>query len=47
MVDSIISGVIANFIFLIGSHYLLKQPGGWVGIKDDKFLKELRIKRKK
>jgi Na+/proline symporter len=28
-VDSILPGMIINFIFLIGSHYLLKQKGGW------------------
>jgi hypothetical protein len=26
--------MLANIIFFIGSHYLLRQPGGWVGIKD-------------
>nr|WP_253307566.1 sodium:solute symporter family protein [Rickettsia endosymbiont of Ceutorhynchus assimilis] len=28
-VDSILPGMVVNFIFLMGSHYLLKQPGGW------------------
>ncbi|MGI4775937.1 MAG: sodium:solute symporter family transporter [Janthinobacterium lividum] len=29
-VDSVIPGVIANLIFFIGSHYLLRQSGGWI-----------------
>jgi Na+/proline symporter len=32
--DSVVPGMLANTIFLFASHYLLKQPGGWVGIKD-------------
>jgi Na+/proline symporter/signal transduction histidine kinase len=28
-VDSIIPGMLANFLFFICSHYLLKQEGGW------------------
>jgi len=32
--NSAVPGMLGNFIFLIGSHYLLKQPGGWVGIKE-------------
>ena len=28
-VGGLIPGMLANLIFLIGSHYLLKQPGGW------------------
>ncbi|AVP87842.1 Putative Sensor histidine kinase YycG [Candidatus Phycorickettsia trachydisci] len=33
-IPSIIPGMIANMTFLFASHYLLKQEGGWVGIKD-------------
>ncbi|RYE05696.1 MAG: alkaline phosphatase [Rickettsiaceae bacterium] len=33
-IDSVIPGMIANLIFLLGSHYILRQPGGWIGIKD-------------
>lgn len=29
-VDSILPASLVNFIFFIGSHYLLKQKGGWV-----------------
>jgi Na+/proline symporter len=32
--DSIIPGMLANLVFLMGSHYALKEEGGWVGIKD-------------
>ena len=32
--DSVVPGMLANAIFLFGSHYLLKQPGGWVSIKE-------------
>ena len=42
----IIPGIAANLIFLIGSHYVLKQPGGWVGIKDDTALKQLKYERR-
>lgn len=32
--NSIPAGMLANLIVLMASHYLLGQPGGWVGIKD-------------
>lgn len=32
--DGIIWGMLANILFLVSSHYLLKQPGGWVEIKN-------------
>lgn len=44
--DAIIPGIIANILFLLASHYFLKEKGGWAGIKDDRDLLELRIKRK-
>jgi len=28
--DCIIFGMLVNLIFFMGSHYLLKQPGGWI-----------------
>jgi len=31
--DCIIFAVLVNLIFLLGSHYLLKQPGGWIATK--------------
>jgi len=33
-IPGIIPGMAANLIFLFASHYLLRQEGGWVGIKD-------------
>ncbi|OJW66928.1 MAG: hypothetical protein BGO68_01745 [Candidatus Amoebophilus sp. 36-38] len=44
--DGIISGIIANLVGLLGSHYLLKQPGGWVGVKASGSLLEARQARK-
>ena len=41
-IDGLIPGMVANLIFLIGSHYILKQPRGWVGIKDDQPLREIK-----
>lgn len=37
--------MLCNIVFLFGSHYLLKQPGGWVGIKDRSYLDQQRIVR--
>ena len=46
--DSAIPGMLANLIALFGSHYLLKQPGGWVGIQDGgKFAKLQQEKKRK
>jgi signal transduction histidine kinase len=35
-----------GIVTLLASHYLLKQPGGWVGIKDYTLVNTLRKKRK-
>ena len=45
-VDSVIPGMITNLVFFVGSHYLLKQPGGWIGIKDYGPLEQIRKERK-
>ena len=45
--DAIIPAIIINFIFLIGSHYLLKQSGGWVGVKEPEPLNLIRAERKR
>ena len=29
MVESFIPGMIANFVFFLGSHYILRAEGGW------------------
>ena len=44
--DSVVPGMLANALFLFTSHYLLKQPGGWVGIKDKAPLLAARQKRR-
>jgi Na+/proline symporter len=32
--NSVVPGMVANLAFLLGSHYLLQEEGGWTGIKD-------------
>jgi len=45
-VENVIPAMLANLIILMGSHYLLKQKGGWVGIKDNLPLLKIRQQRK-
>jgi Na+/proline symporter/signal transduction histidine kinase len=45
--DSVVPGILANILFLFASHYLLKQPGGWIGTKDETVLVSLRQQRKR
>ncbi len=45
-VNSICFAMISNLMVLMGSHYLLKQKGGWVGIKDNAPLVNIRNERK-
>ena len=33
-INSVIPGMLANCLLLLGSHYVLGEPGGWVGIKE-------------
>ncbi len=44
--NCIIFALAINIIFLFGSHYLLNQPGGWVGIKDTRYLDRAKKRRK-
>lgn len=44
--NSVILGMLANIVFLFGSHYLLKQDGGFVGIKDKLPLDAIILERK-
>ncbi|AVP87639.1 Putative Na+/proline symporter [Candidatus Phycorickettsia trachydisci] len=37
-----IPGMLANIIFLLGGHYLLKQTGGWLGIKGKREFDEFK-----
>jgi len=46
-INFFIPGTIANFIFLFGSHYLLKQPDGWIGIKGLKEFKEFQEEKRR
>jgi Na+/proline symporter len=32
-INSVIPGMLANLTFIMGSHYILREKGGWVGIK--------------
>ena len=41
----VLVAMLCNVIFLIGSHYLLRQPGGWVGVKDKSYIEERNQKR--
>ena len=44
-INSVFLGMVANLIFLTASHYILRQKGGWVGIKDKAPLIEFRKER--
>ncbi|MHB9148196.1 MAG: HD domain-containing protein, partial [Candidatus Amoebophilus sp.] len=44
--NSVIPGMLANLIFLMGSHYILREKGGWVGIKVPGPLMAARQRRK-
>lgn len=46
-VDRVLPGIIANILGLLGTHYLLKQPGGWVGVREPEPILEARAKRQK
>ncbi len=43
-VGGLIPGILANLLFLFSSHFLLKQPRGWIGIQDSSSLIELKKK---
>ena len=45
--DGIFIAMLINVLFTMGSHYLLKQPGGWVGIKDKNSLVLIKEESKK
>ncbi len=42
-----IPGTIISLVFFIGSHYILGEKGGWVGIKDRGPLESIRLERKR
>jgi signal transduction histidine kinase len=39
----VLFAMFCNTVFLLASHYILRQPGGWVGIKDRVYLDEQKI----
>ena len=43
--DSLVPAMISNLAVLLSSHYLLRQKGGWVGIKDRSVVELLRHRR--
>ena len=46
-IDSVIPAMISNLVFLVTSHYLLRQEGGFIGIKDKEPLRIIRSERKR
>ena len=42
-----IPGTLISLVFFIGSHYILGEKGGWVGIKDRGPLESIRLERKR
>jgi len=44
-IDSIVPGMLANTIFFMGSHYILREQGGWRGIKAAPSLDSLKTER--
>jgi len=45
-VDRLIPAILANLVCFMGSHYILKQRGGWVGIQEKAPLLAVRQSRK-
>ncbi len=44
--DGYVWGLLANLTTIFTAHYLFRQPGGWVGIKDTRDLEDIRDERK-
>jgi Na+/proline symporter/signal transduction histidine kinase len=44
-VAGLLFATLCNTMFLFGSHYIFKQPGGWVGIKDHSYLDEQKTRK--
>jgi len=45
--DFFIPGVFTNIVFLFGSHYILKQKGGWLGIKGKREFEEFKEEKRR
>ncbi len=46
-INSVIPGFFSNLLFFLSSHYILKQKGGWVGIKENAPLVMAKIARQR
>lgn len=46
-IDSAVPALIANLLYFLLAHYMLRQPGGWVIAKDNFDLKEIKRQNKK
>lgn len=45
-IPGLVPGMVANLLFLFASHYILRQKGGWIGIKDQAPIIEIRQQRR-
>ena len=45
-IGGLISGVLANLVFLLISDYTLNQKGGWIGIKKSRSIQENKRKKR-
>ncbi len=45
-IDPTIPAMLINILVVLSYHYVLKQPGGWVGIKDKGSFESLKIEQK-
>ncbi len=41
----VLLAMLCNALFLLGSHYVMKHPGGWVGVKDCRYLDEEKVRK--
>ena len=46
-IGGLIPGIVANLVVLFSYHYVFKQKGGWVGVKDQVAVDEMQKDRKK
>jgi len=46
-VDVLVPSVVSSVTFLFGTHYLTKQDGGWIGIKDNKTFRAVTSTRRR
>ncbi|WP_341790310.1 sodium:solute symporter family transporter [Rickettsia endosymbiont of Polydrusus tereticollis] len=46
-IEGVVPATFMNMVFLFASHYMLKQPGGWVGVKNPLPLIVARMEQKR